>query len=688
MSPSAAAPVALPLTAATTNVVATPDYDKTHIIRWSQWIYDLATGGRSTTTGRAGHVLLHNGRARMEESTCTCTTATLLFAMAGLGCSTPPDAAIEIRVLSGPADFVSGGDALVEVIGVDNVQITLNGHDVSSAFHVGPVPGSLIGLVDGLVVGANTLEARADGTAARAVELRNYPKAGPVFSGPHQEPFICETEAAGLGPANDAACSARTVVSHVYKSTDPAPQTPAAGQPAATAVPAGYKPFRPGAPRPADLAQTLTSDGRSVDFIVRLETGTINRAIYQIAFLHRPDDPLPDPWTPTPSWNGRLVYRFGGGCRAGYHQASPPSAIDDVALAAGYAVASSSLNVFGNNCNDVISAETLMMVKEHFIERFGMPVHTIGTGGSGGSMQQHLIAQNYPGLLDGLMPTVSYPDIISIVPGVTDCSLLDHAFKDSGLAWSDEQKTAVSGYATWGTCATSWFNSVYSPGWVRALPTSEQRPTCDASIPRSLLYDPVTNPKGARCDVYETQVNIFGRDQETGLVRRPLDNVGVQYGLKAFNAGTISAEQFLQLNERVGGYDADGNIVAARTVADLQALRTAYQTGRVNTGGGGLAATPIIDLRPYWDPVPDIHDHFRSFVTRARLDAANGGSDNHVILTVPRDEDGRQLAIPVELTAEVLRLMNEWLDSIASDRSDDGAAAKVARTRPPDLADA
>ena len=153
-----------------------------------------------------------------------------------------------------------------------------------------------------------------------------------------------------------------------------------------------------------------------------------------------------------------------------------------------------------------------MMVKEYFIERFGVPVHTIGTGGSGGSMQQHLIAQNYPGLLDGLTPTVSYPDAISIVPGVTDCSLLDHAFKSSRLAWSAEQKTAASGYATWGTCATSWFNSVYSPGWVRAMPTGEQRSTCDASIPRALLYDPVTNPKGARCDVYETQVNIYGRD--------------------------------------------------------------------------------------------------------------------------------------------------------------------------------
>ena len=51
----------------------------------------------------------------------------------------------------------------------------------------------------------------------------------------------------------------------------------------------------------------------------------------------------------------------------------------------------------------------LAMVKEHFIKRFGVPVHTIGWGGSGGSMQQHLIAQNYPGLLDGIIPSSEFP---------------------------------------------------------------------------------------------------------------------------------------------------------------------------------------------------------------------------------------------------------------------------------------
>ena len=69
----------------------------------------------------------------------------------------------------------------------------------------------------------------------------------------------------------------------------------------------------------------------------------------------------------------------------------------DHGIAKGYAPASSSLNSFGTNCADVISVETMMMVKEHFIEAFGAPRYTIGSGRSGGSMQQHLIANNYPG---------------------------------------------------------------------------------------------------------------------------------------------------------------------------------------------------------------------------------------------------------------------------------------------------
>ena len=585
---------------------------------------------------------------------------------------------VEVRVLSGRADMVTGGDALVETnAALEKFNARLNGQDITRSFRPGKTAGTLIARVEGLKIGKNTLEVKSAKGPAK-LELTNYPTTGPVFSGPHQKPFVCQTEQAGLGAPLDGDCSAKTIVTYVYKSTQPAaPAAPGGrGGQAPGALPGGFKPFDPSAPRPANLAQTTTSDGKTVDYIVRRERGTINRAIYEIAFLHVPGQPLPDPWNGTSGWNGRLVYSFGGGCSAGYRQGGAGGGLNDAQLAAGYATAMSSLNVFGNNCNDVISAETMMMVKEHFIEQFGVPVHTIGTGASGGSMQQHLIAQNYPGLLDGITPGLSYSDITTVMSNVVDCSLLAHAFDTATQMWTEEQKTAVSGFATWRTCAQVW-NRSFTPAWVLAT-------SCTTVVPKSLVYDAKTNPTGVRCDLYDNAVNLFGRDPKTGFARRTLDNVGVQYGLMAFNAGTITAEQFLELNQNIGGFDQDGIIVADRTKADPIALRTAYETGRVNSGGGSLGSIPIIDSRLYVDPTGDIHDSFRSFATRARLIASNGRADNQIILRMPpRGAPGGAGAL-----VDPIRLMDSWLDNIAKDQSKDSPAVKVARNKPPEAADA
>jgi Tannase-like family of unknown function (DUF6351) len=59
--------------------------------------------------------------------------------------------------------------------------------------------------------------------------------------------------------------------------------------------------------------------------------------------------------------------------------------------------------------------------------------------------------------------------------------------------------------------------------------------------------------------VYDHQANVWGKDPATGAGRRPLDNVGIQHGLAALNAGEISVDQFLDLNDKVGGFDTDAN---------------------------------------------------------------------------------------------------------------------------------
>jgi hypothetical protein len=619
------------------------------------------------------------------------------------------DASLELRTVSTRPEAVSGGDVLVQIalprtVAPDRLAVTLNGRDVRSAFRAGPQPQVLVGLLSGLSIDANQLDATAPGSRRAQLTLVNHPGTGPVISGPHQSPFVCETEAFGLGPALDANCTVKTRVEYFYRVRAPATaqlESPANNSAAAlaavdaatpraggggrgNAAPNPFKPFDPSAPRPADLAQTMTSDGRTVPYIVRREMGTINRAVYVIAFLHDPGTPPPDPWTSSPGWNGRLLYTFGGGCRAGYHQGRSiggltanrsyleDSQVGDYALARGYAMAGGSLNVFGTSCADLISTETMMMVKEHFIERFGVPRYTIGSGRSGGSMQQHMIANNYPGLLDGIIPTASFADNMTFLAPLFDCELLNTAFDASSLQWTDEQKAAVTGHASYAYCRRT--GTAYPN--LRAT-------NCDPdALPASAIYDPKTNRTGARCTYQDNLVNVYGRDPRTGFARRPFDNAGVQYGLKALNDGTISFEQFADVNRRAGGHDIDGHVVAERTVADADAVRIAYETGRLNDASRGLSAVPIIDVRPYTDGDDDVHDIVASHITRARLVAANGHAGNQVFRTYA---PGTAIQ-PAQ--RNVLDEMDEWLSAIARDTAPARSPLdKVVRNKPSNLVD-
>ena len=499
----------------------------------------------------------------------------------------------------------------------------------------------------------------------------NHPIVGPVFAGPHEQPFICDTErfelqsGEMLGAPLDEHCSVETRVDYYYRSVDGEDLKPL---PASTTLP--------------DVAQVTTSTGKTVPYVVRIETGTVNRGIYQVAMLHDPSaDPALDPWTTSPGWNGRLIYRHGGGCiRGWYRQGARTGGVeDDMMLRQGYALASSSLNVFGNNCSELLTAETMTMVKERFIEAYGAPRFTIGWGCSGGSYQQLEIADSYPGVLDGIIPCRTFPDIASAtVPAVSDARLLNRYFSEKAtVPFTAEQMRAVSGFLT----LASVENLDAAGGRIHA---SEY---CPDVLPTDLRYHRTANPTGARCDVYDHAVNAYGRDPDTGFARRPLDNEGIQYGLLALNAGTITTEQFLDVNERIGGFDNDGNVVASRSQADLVAVRQAYRTGRLTSGGGGLAQTPIIDYRNYLDDAPngDVHMRYHSFSLRERLIKANGTADNHVMLVEDNRYRGRSNS-PVNI--EALAHMDQWLTALADDTSIDSAVEKIRRAKPADLTDA
>lgn len=552
-------------------------------------------------------------------------------------------------------EFVSGGDVLVRVAGAaDGVRVNRNGADVTASF-VKQSDGAWLGLVTGLRLGDNSITADAGGRHA-SLRLTNHAISGPVFSGPQQTPFYCETTAFGLEPAEQPLCAAPTVVRYQYRTTAGA-----------------FAPLADPSTHPADLA-TATVDGREVPYIVRIETGTIDRAVYELAALYDAD---PSPVHAEAGWNGRLVYAFGGGCNSGYHQGrGTGGVVNDLFLSQGYAVASSTLNVLDNNCSPIISAEAAMMVKEHFAETYGPIRHTIGWGGSGGAIQQYDIADAYPGILDGIIPGVSYPDPVTVMGPVTDCGLLNAFFAGPGASFTAAQRLAVSGYIDYSTCV-SWGNSF--------LNRSTATGSCNPAIPAEAIWDPETNPDGVRCSAAEQWVNQLGRDPRTGFVRASLDNIGVQYGLSAVESGQITAAQFVALNAGVGGYDIAGAPIPTRTVADPRALNALYGSDLVNSAGLGLRGTPIIDQRIYLDrtgPLGDIHTAEMSYIMRDRLLEANGTAANQVIIENQPDPAQVAAAASYELDA-----MDRWLTAIGTDDSGRDRPAKVIANKPADLGD-
>jgi hypothetical protein len=358
--------------------------------------------------------------------------------------------------------------------------------------------------------------------------------------------------------------------------------------------------------------------------------------------------------------------------------------LNDMMLTRGFAVASASLNVLGQNCNDVTSAETVMMVKERFIESVGAPRYTMGWGCSGGAIQQYMIADNYPGLLDGLLPQCSFPDVYGT--GTFDARLMLNYFRTGKtVPWTEEELRAASGFGTFGQIVTQ------GTPWAARIDPVPNRPGFPANyswlynaiVPIDVRYDPVANPTGARATTYDHNVNTFGRDSH-GFARRPLDNVGIQYGLAALNAGQISTAQFLDLNERIGGFDIDLNPIPQRMVADERARRAAYETGKVTNGGGGLASVPILDFDVIYTDLSttgDVHMKYYHFSTRERLINANGHADNMVMwngVLGPRASFASQQAFLA---------MAAWLDAITADTSDRPRAVKVVENKPADLVD-
>jgi hypothetical protein len=579
-----------------------------------------------------------------------------------------PDGETTIEVLSNRADLVSAGDALLAIgvpAGTDasSVHVTANGEDVSDAF-AATGEGRLVGLVTGLELGDNVVRATAPGGGSDAVTIVNHAKGGPVFSGPQTQPWQCQES------ATDAKCNEPATFEYQYMN--------------GSGSFAAYDPASP----PADVAETTTDEGVTVPFIVRIEKGYIDRDRYQIATLFQPGQD----WTaaaPQEQFNHKLLTTHGAGCGTEHAPAGPPSVTSgaaQTALGRGWAVMSHALNNAGHNCNIAVEAEAMMMTKEHLIERYGTLRYTIGTGCSGGSLAIQWIANAYPGIYQGILPSCSFPDAWGTASQFLDYHQTIRYFTDPlgwapGVAWTPLEMAAVQGHIT-------PVNSIVSDTAQFGVVVPSR--ACNG-VPAEERYHPETNPGGVRCTIQDDAINIFGPRPESawtaqehelgrGWAGVPIDNVGVQYGLQALRDGIITPAQFIDLNAKIGGVEyTDILHTPERMEADATTLANSYRSGLINEGNN-MDRTAIIDCR---GPDPGaFHDAFRAYAMRARLDREHGGHRNQLIWEGP-------VAIMGDTQCEVnsFLAMDGWLAAIEQDASPRPLAEKVVANKPADLTD-
>lgn len=662
----------------------------------------------------------------------------------GSSSSKTPKPELSLSVLSSAADQVSGGDVLVTIKGdpelleqeMDELEFWVNNQSVTPT-RMNERNDQLEILIEGLGLGENQLELqhKKHGRLDQ-LELVNHPIGGPIFSGPQQYPFVCSvTVELGKQPLIDTDgdmgfpvldengnqiglskdCAIETFVQFKYYST----------------AENDYLPLPSDGSRPADLATTKLTDGREVDFIVRHEQGTINRFIYSFATLANINDQADT--ASTNNWNGRLLYHFLGGVGIGHSQGRVDRrALVPEVLGKGYAVIFSTANRTSTHYNLQLAGETALMVKEHFTKRFGVPDYTVAIGGSGGGIQQYVFAQNHPGLLDAGVPQYSYPDMVTQIIHVGDCELLEHYMDVTDRhnpKWRlTENRSLLVGFNAEEDYPDPLADAKEELGYSTAPGSSECLPAWRGLTPLVMNphYGEARNqqhmqPPGIMDSVewshFDDMRNVYGTTED-GKLRPMFDNVGVQYGLRAFVDGEITAEEFLDLNEQVGGWKdpsemrqegfpylgsvedvlagrvafdpwsranmnlSTGDGPAPRTTGDMVAFNAAYSSGMVYDGQLDI---PVIDWRHYLEEVLDMHNTHQSFSGRQRIRNKMGHSDNQIIWftdarpTLPAGKPGDppRPQDDFDQTWMALDVLHEWLMNIKANPE-----ASVAENKP------
>jgi hypothetical protein len=580
-----------------------------------------------------------------------------------------------IYVLSNRADLISGGEALVSVTlpsrtNASRVEMLLGHANVSSEFAMRD-NHSYEGLLTGLPVGRSTLTAVLPDGAKSSRAITNHAVGGPLFAGPQMKPWVCENG------STDPQCNQPPAFTYQYKS-------------ALTGLLTSYDPSSP--PPAAAIASTTTQNGVTVPFIIRQETGYEDRDQYQITVLDQPGKPW-TAWDPQAQFAHKLLITHGASCGADRESSTAPSTTSDTvgvpggpgvssspttALGMGYAVMSTALDNAGHNCNLVTEAESLVMAKQHLIDHYGTLRFTIGTGCSGGSLVQQQVANAYPGIYQGILPQCSFPDAWSTGQQLLDYQLTRNYFENPtkwgiGIVWTPTQIAAIQGnpnYANSIELSTLYWPTLADPAYACTGVTAAQRWS-------------TANPTGTRCDLEDDMINVFAPfkgDNPHGYAGIPLDNVGVEYGLDALQQGIITPSQFVDINQKIGGYDNDYDTTAGRMVAEQPALANGYRSGAIDETNN-LTDVAIIDLRG--PDVGSFHDAYRSWTIRARLEQQEGHFPKNDVIWFGETP----LIGDPQYTTEAFEAMDGWLSAVDADHRHLSLQGKIADDRPASVHD-
>ena len=188
-----------------TDPVGYPDYTRQLIITM---VPEPGTGALVAL----GLVAIAGARSRRSRRALAGTlgAATAIALVAG----SAANAVTEIKVLSNRADLISGGDALIEVVPVPPTGTTVyaGASNVTSDFAVRS-NGRYMGVVTGLPVGVTTLTVTLPDSSGASIPIDNHPIDGPVFTGPHLQPWDCEATGFDLPPDANCTCLRRSCIS-------------------------------------------------------------------------------------------------------------------------------------------------------------------------------------------------------------------------------------------------------------------------------------------------------------------------------------------------------------------------------------------------------------------------------------------------------------------------------------------